>query len=184
MSARDEMLNWSEQKNKNTWDAKRRYAQTLEELFDGNVRYLKILKNKDEQAVKDGFQATVDFTFEKNMGLLRKLSVALFTPIARKLVLKQIIASFFKEMQHVVRLDCIQKIEFNSNSVEIIIDKCTGKRAWKLGLKNNQATELFTEEDYCNYSCIPLLNKFLGLVNAENTVELQKRGCHHKIGIQ
>ncbi|MHA1264752.1 MAG: hypothetical protein ACTSRS_05890 [Candidatus Helarchaeota archaeon] len=182
MSEPEERLDWEEHKKVNTWDEKRQYQQTLEELFDGNVRYLKFLREKGgEELVKKGFQATVDYTYNKNMGILRKLSVALFKPLAKKMVFKQIISSFFTGMQHVVKLDCIKKLAFDNNSTEIIIEKCSGKRAWKMGLKNNQATELFGLEDYCKYSCVPLFHKFLGLVKAQSTVEFQKRGCHHHI---
>ncbi|NVM53016.1 MAG: hypothetical protein HWN66_04885 [Candidatus Helarchaeota archaeon] len=180
--SKDKELEWQVQKKFNIWNDKRKHSTTLEELFDGNVRYLKLLKSKgSEQDVKDGFQATVDFTFEKNMGALVKLGAAFLKRVSKKILLKKIISSFFINMQHVVKLDRIKKYEFYPDYTEIIIKKCTGKRAFKLGLKNNNATNMFGEEDYCKYSCITLFNKLLSVANAKSTVELEKRGCHHII---
>ncbi len=179
----DEQFKWENQKKTNTWENNRRHRQVLEELFDGNVRYMKFIKTKlGENLVKDGFQATADFTFEKNMSGLTKFFIKMFKPLAKKFLLKTIVTTYYTKMQHVVDLDCIKKLEMNPDgSMSIAIDKCTAKTVWKNGLRNNNASELFGVEDYCKYSCIPSLNKLIGVVNAQCSTEFEKRGCQQVI---
>lgn len=182
MSEEEEKLEWQVQKKMNFWKDKRKYKQTIEELFNGNVRYLKFIKNRiGQEACMDAFKETIDFTSEKYMSTLRRLGASLLSKISKKILLKRILGSFFINMQHVVDLNCIKKLEFYPDYTEIIIEKCTAKRAWKIGLKNNKATDMFTFDDYCKYSCTPLINKFLELTKAQSNVEFKKRGCHHII---
>ncbi|MHA1271392.1 MAG: hypothetical protein ACTSPY_16480 [Candidatus Helarchaeota archaeon] len=172
-------LDWKIQKKLNVWKDNAKYKRTIEELFNGNVRYLKFIKTRmNDQAVSDAFQNTVNFTYEKSMGPLTKLGAELLKKISKNILLKRIIGSFFINMQHVVEIKCVKKLEFQADQTEIIIDKCTAKKAWKQGLKNNNAKELFTDEDYCKNSCIPTLNKFLELTKARATPEFNKKGCH------
>ena len=179
----DEQFKWENQKKTNTWENNRRHKQALEELFDGNVRYMKFIKTKlGETLVKDGFQATADFTFEKNMGGLTKLFIKMFKPLAKKFLLKTIVTTYYTKMQHVVDLDGIKKLEINPDgSINLSIDKCSAKTVWKNGLRNNNAAELFGAEDYCKYSCIPSINKLIGVVNAQCAAEFEKRGCQQVI---
>jgi len=178
----EDTLIWEDQKQMNIWDEKRRHKMTLEELFDGNARYMKFIASRlGSEGVKEGFQATVDFTFEKNMGGLRKMGATFLKAVSKKLLLKKVVIGYYVNMQHVVDLKCIRKMEFNPDSAEIIIEKCTAKTAWKMGLKNNQATDIFEPEDYCEQSCIASFKKFLDVPNATVTTEFQKRGCRQII---
>ena len=179
----DAQFKWENQKKTNTWDQKRLHRQALEELFDGNVRYMKFIKAKlGENLVKDGFQATVDFTYEKNMNALTRFFLKLLKPLAKKFLLKTIVTTYYTKMQHVVELPCLKQLDIKPDgSIEIVVEKCTGKTVWKNGLRNNTAVDIFGAEDYCKYSCIPSLNKLIEVVNAQSTVEFEKRGCHQLI---
>ena len=168
------------------WKVDQKYKTTLEELFNGNVRYMKFIKTRmppESNLVSEAFQATIDYTFNKTMAPLMKLGEGYLSKVPKPTLLKRLLGNFFINMQHVVTLDCIQKLEYYPDYTEIIIDKCTGKHAWRMGVKNNKATDLFTEEDYCKYSCAPLVNRFLKVAGAQSTVEFQKEGCHHIIKI-
>jgi hypothetical protein len=174
-----------QQKLKN-WKDDQKYKTTLEELFNGNVRYMKFIKTRippGSNLLSEAFQATIDYTFDKTMAPLIKLGESYLSGVPKQLLLKRLLGNFFINMQHVVRLECIQKLIYYPDYAEIIIDKCTGKQAWIMGVKNNKAGDLFTDEDYCKYSCAPLVNRFLKIASAQSTVEFQKEGCHHIIKI-
>ena len=174
-----EDLEWPVQKKLNIWDEKRKYKSTLEELIDGHARYAKFIKIKmGDDAMMEAFRETIECTYDKNMGALNRLGVAFLSKVSKKILHRKIVNSFFINMQHVVELSCIRKLEYYPDYTEIIIDKCTGKRAWKMALKKNNANDLFSEEDYCKYSCIPLFNRFLTLSKAQTNAEFSKRGCH------
>lgn len=170
------------QVNLANWSEGKKHQQTIEELFDGNVRYLKLIKEKfGEAAAIDGFHATTDFTFNKNMSGLMKMGDKYLKSVAKTTLLKKLLINFFINMQHVVDLNCIQKFEFSQEGAEIIVEGCTGKMAWIKGLKNNKATDVFTADDYCKYTCIPTVSKFLDVANAKNHAEIHHMGCHQKI---
>lgn len=183
--SKEELESEGQQKLKN-WNDEQKYKTALEELFNGNVRYMKFIKTRippGSNLMNDAFQATIDYTFNRAMAPLMKLGEDYLKNVPKPLLLKRVLGNFFINMQHVVRLECIQKLEYYPDYAEIIIDKCTGKHAWKMGVTNNKASDLFTEDDYCKYSCAPLVNRFLKIANAQSTVEFQKEGCHHIIKI-
>ncbi|MHA1264127.1 MAG: hypothetical protein ACTSRS_02730 [Candidatus Helarchaeota archaeon] len=164
------------------WNDQMKHKQTLEELFDGNVRYLKLIKHQlGDQAAIEGFRATVDFTFNKNMSGLLKLGDSFLKSVSKLTLLEKITTNFFINMQHIVKLECIKKLDLSPATSEIIIKNCTGKKAWITGLKNNKATDLFSDEDYCKYTCVPTLRKFLEVAHAKNTAEFTEDGCHQVI---
>ena len=178
----DKELEWKVQKKLNIWNMKQKHSSTLEELFDGNIRYLKFIKERtDEETLKDAFELTANFAFDKNMSGIMKAMATLLKTISKRILLKRIVNQFWVSMQYIVDLDCIKKIEYNPEFTEIIVQKCTGKRAWKKGLKNNKAKDLFSLEDHCEHSCVKLLNKLLELVNAKCEVEFTKTGCRQII---
>jgi hypothetical protein len=182
----EEVESEGQQKLKN-WKDDQKYKAALEELFNGNVRYMKFIKTRmpsGSNLLNEAFQATIDYTFNRAMAPLMKLGEDYLKNVPKQLLLKRLLGNFFINMQHVVRLDCIQKLEYYPDHAEIVIDKCTGKRAWKMGVQTNKATDLFTDEDYCKYSCAPLVSRFLKVANAQSTVEFQKEGCHHIIKIE
>ncbi|MFX1294777.1 MAG: hypothetical protein ACFFD2_07985 [Promethearchaeota archaeon] len=184
MNELNEEVKWEVQKKLNTWDFKKRARSTLEELMEGKTRYLKYIKiNMGPEAVDDVLEIFVKDIYDKKMSGLKKFGATLLKKISKKILLKRIITSFFINMQHLVNLERIKKLEFYSDHIDIVIQKCTAKRAWKLGLKINNATDLFTNEEYCEKFCFPTFNKFLGVANAYSTVEFEKRGCQHIISI-
>lgn len=181
----EETESQGQQKLKN-WKDDQKYQTALEELFNGMVRYMKFIKTRmppGSNLVSDAFQVTIDYTFNKTMAPLMKLGEDYLKSVPKQLLLKRLLGNFFINMQHVVRLECIKKLEYYPDHVEIIVDKCTGKQAWIMGVKNTKAADLFTDEDYCKYSCAPLVNRFLKIASAQSTVEFQKEGCHHIIKI-
>lgn len=182
MTEPNDEVEWEVQKNLNIWDDKRRATSALEELMEGKVRYLKFIKlGMGPEAVDEVLGRFVNETFDKNMSGLTKLGAGFLKKISKKTLLNKILTSFFINMQHMVNLSCIKKLEFYPDRVDLVIQKCTAKRAWKLGLKKNKAEELFSEETYCEKMCFPTFNKFLGVADAKSTVELQNRGCQHGI---
>ncbi|MHA1652214.1 MAG: hypothetical protein ACTSYB_18685 [Candidatus Helarchaeota archaeon] len=182
MNEKDDEVDWQVQKKLNRWDEKRRAKAAVEELMEGKVRYLKFIKNQlGPDAIEKVLERFVIDTFDKNMGGLTKLGAGFLKKISKNALLKKIISSFYINMQHLVDLDCLKKLEFYPNQIEIVIKKCTAKRAWKLGLKNNKAKDLFSEDDYCQKVCIPTFNKFLQVANAQSNYRILKRGCEQVI---
>ncbi len=185
MSEESEEVPWEVQKKLNYWDERRRATGALEELMEGKIRYLKFIKTKmGADAVNEAFGEFVKDQYIKNMGGLTKLGANFLKKISKKILLGKIITGFYINMQHLVDLNCIKKMEFNNGQAETIIQKCTAKRAWKLGLKNNNVKELFSEEEYCEKLCVPLFKKLLAVADATSSSELEKRGCLHKIKIE
>ena len=175
-------LEWEVQKKLNVWDLKRRANATLEELMEGKVRYLKFIKIKiGPKAVEDVLGIFVQDNFNKNMSGLTKLGAGVLKKVSKKILLKKIVTSFFINLQHLVNIDRIAKMEFYPDLTEVVIQKCTAKRAWKLGLRNNDAEKLFTNLEFCEKFCHPMFNRFLGVADAHSTVKFQKRGCEHFI---
>ena len=180
MTEQTDEVEWEVQKKLNIWDDKRRATAALEELMEGKIRYLKFIKQKlGPEAVDEVLGRFVDETFDKHMSGLTKLGAGFLKKISKKALLSRIITSFFINMQHMVNLSCIKQLEFNPDRIDLVIQKCTAKRAWKLGLKRNQAEELFSEKTYCEKMCYPTFNEFLRVADAKSTVEFQKRGCQH-----
>ncbi|MFX1293351.1 MAG: hypothetical protein ACFFD2_00635, partial [Promethearchaeota archaeon] len=98
--------------------------------------------------------------FDKQMSSLKKLGAGLLKKISKKILLKRIITSFFINMQYLVNLERLERVEFYPDHIDFAIQKYTAKRAWKLGLKINNARELFTNEECCEKFCVPTLNNF------------------------
>ncbi|MHA1130369.1 MAG: hypothetical protein ACTSQI_15480 [Candidatus Helarchaeota archaeon] len=185
MTEKEDAVKWEVQKNLNVWNESRRANEALEELMAGKIRYLKFIKTKmGADAVDEVLGIFVQDTFDKNMSGLTKLGAGFLKKISKNILLKKIITSFFINMQHMVKLDRIKKLEFYPDHTELVIQKCTAKRAWKLGLKANQAKELFSDDEYCAKFCTKTFTKFLSAANAETSVELQKRGCEHVIKLK
>ena len=186
MTQLEKDLDWLVQKKMNDWGEKRRYNAALEELMEGKVRYLKFIKLNMEKmgrpnAVDEALEEFVKDTFNKNMSGLTKLGAEVLKMLSKKVLLKKIITSFFINLQHLVNLDRMKKLEFYPDRTEIVIQKCTAKRAWKLGVKNNKVKELFTDLDFCTKFCSKTFNRFLEVAGAQSTVEFQKRGCQHLV---
>lgn len=182
MTEKNEEVEWEIQKKLNIWDDKRRANETLEELFEGKVRYLKIInRGMGKEAVYQALKEFVNDMYDKNMGALTKLGAGFLGKISKKILLNKIITSFFINMQHMVDLRTLKKLEFYPDRTELVIQKCTAKRAWKLGIKNNKMENVLKAEDYCQNLCIPLFDRLLGVANAQTIAELQKRGCDHLI---
>lgn len=182
MIEKEDDLEWEVQKKLNVWDLKRRANAALEELMEGKIRYLKFIKIKiGPKAVDEVLGIFVQENFDKNMSGLTKLGAGVLKKVSKKVLLKKIITSFFINMQHMVNLDRIKKLEFYPDLTELVIQKCTAKRAWKLGLRGNNAEKLFTNLEYCEKFCYPMFNKFLGVADAHSTVKYEKRGCKHFI---
>ncbi len=182
MTAKDDEVNWEVQKKLNVWDEKRRAISALEELFEGKIRYLKIInRGMGSEAVDKALAEFVDDMYDKNMGGLTKLGADFLGKVSKKTLLSKIITSFWINMQHMVKLSCLKKLEFYPESVELVIQKCTAKRAWKLGIRNNQMKDVLGAEGYCKKLCVPLFNRLLEVANAQTTAEFQKRGCEQVI---
>ncbi|MHA1232119.1 MAG: hypothetical protein ACTSRP_24845 [Candidatus Helarchaeota archaeon] len=181
----EEELDWNVQKNMNVWKDKKKHQQTLEELFNGNVRYLKFIRERlGEDAVLDGFKATVEFTYKKNMGGMEKMAAVILKTISRKILMKMIINAYYINMQHIVDLKCIKRLEHKDGVTEIEIEKCTAKRVWNIGLRNNGVKDVFSPEDYCKHSCIPTLKRILEVVEVEIEVDFSKKGCRQIIKLK
>lgn len=182
MTVKEEDLEWEVQKKLNVWDDNRRANEALEELMAGKIRYLKFIKlNMGPEAVDEVLGIFVQDTYNKNMSGLTKLGAGFLKKISKSMLLKKIITSFLINMQHMVKIDRIRKLEFYPDHMKLAVLKCTAKRAWKLGLKTNDAKELFTDDEYCEKFCTKTFSRFLEVADAETTFELQKRGCEHTI---
>ncbi|NVM27560.1 MAG: hypothetical protein HWN65_01850 [Candidatus Helarchaeota archaeon] len=182
MDEKDIIENWEVQKKLNIWDEKRRANETLEELFEGKVRYLKIInRGMGTEALHEALKEFVNDMYDKNMSGLTKLGAGFLVKVAKKTLLSKIITSFFINMQHMVNLKCLKKLELYSDRTELVIHKCTAKRAWKLGIRNNKMEDILTAEDYCKFLCVPLFNRLLEVAKAGTKVEFQKRGCEQVI---
>ena len=182
MTEKNEEVDWEVQKKLNVWDMKRRANAALEELFEGKIRYLKIInRGMGSEAVDKALAEFVDDMYDKNMGGLTKLGADFLSKIAKKTLLNKIITSFWINMQHMVNLDCLKKLEFYPDRTELVIQKCTAKRAWKLGIRNNNMKEVLGAEDYCKKMCVPLFNRLLEVAKASSSAEFQKRGCEQVI---
>ena len=180
MTDAESEVTWEVHKELNTWDEARRSNATLDELMDGKVRYLRIIhRGLGRKAYEDALGEFVDDMYAKNMKGLTKLGANFLAKVSKRILRNKIITSFWVNLQHLVNLKCLKRMEFTPERVDIAIQKCTAKRSFKLGVKNCGVTKHFSDDDFCVYLCYPLFNRLLGVAKAQSSITYQKRGCKH-----